>query len=201
MLRDVPPAPPRRTRPSGPTPARPPHARRRSHVRLALCDRRGTSELRSGSISPVLSRAAQSRASSAAFAPVEVTGRPPGALARGASFTADGVAESAETVDLDLDRVARTQEATLGGADACRRARGDDVAGQQRHRPREPRDQLGGPEDQIRGAAFLQRLAVDTGAQRQPAQVTGLVERDERRSAPPAAARPVAPRPPPIPAL
>ena len=44
-------------------------------------------------------------------------------------------------------------------------ARGDDVAGQQRDRAREPRDQLGRPEDEVRGRPLLDRLAVDPRAQ------------------------------------
>ena len=92
------------------------------------------------------------------------------------SLRAHPVAHRPEPVDFDLDHVPVAQEPSLRRADARGRARGDDVAGQQRHRAREPCHDLGRAEHEVGGRALLHELAVDAGAQAQREQVLDLLK-------------------------
>src|ERR1700704_898789 len=69
----------------------------------------------------------------------------------------------AEAFDAERNDVADIEEARRlhAGADARRRACGDDVAGQQRHELRDIGDALGHREDHGRGRSGLAALAVD----------------------------------------
>src|SRR5579862_8867876 len=77
-----------------------------------------------------------------------------------------GIAQRADAVDGDLDDVAGLQRADAGG-----RARGDDVAGKQRHHAREPAEDEVRRKSHVNGARELLALAVDEGLDGRPAQV------------------------------
>src|ERR1700704_211599 len=98
------------------------------------------------------------------------------------SASAHGVAHGPEAIDLDLDDVAVTQKASLRGADARRSSRGDDVTRQQRHRAREPSDDLGWTKDEVGGRPLLQQFTVNARAQSERLQVIDLIQGDERRT-------------------
>ena len=91
------------------------------------------------------------------------------------------VAQLADPLDLDADRVADLEQALgeglVGGADAGRRAGGDHVAGLEREGFGEVGDLLEAAEDHLAGVAVLALLVVDEGADPEPLGVAELVRR------------------------
>src|SRR3954449_5777873 len=79
--------------------------------------------------------------------------------------------------DLDADGPAHSQELgrVLRYPDTRRRPGEDQVAGLQRARLAEERDDRRDPEDEVRGRRVLAQLAVDPGAQREPVRIVDLV--------------------------
>src|SRR5688572_7424641 len=99
-------------------------------------------------------------------------------------FLDDWVLQHPEVADFDPHGLARAEIAgrlpPVSGAG--RRPRRDDVAGLERHDPREVAHDLRDPEDHPRSTPVLQALAVDPEPDREVMRLRDLVASDERRA-------------------
>src|SRR5216683_7510403 len=91
---------------------------------------------------------------------------------------------SAEAFEVAAEDLARSEELgrLAGRADAGRGAGEDQVAGQQGQHRGQPGDELGHAEDQLRGAALLDLLAIDAAAELKVVRVRELVGCHEPRA-------------------
>src|SRR3990167_7920141 len=94
----------------------------------------------------------------------------------------DPVREHADALDLGLEPIAGPQELAERGAHALGRARGDDVAREQREALREHADALVDGKDHLRRVTRLPRLAVDPEGDRERLGIRDLVGGDEHRA-------------------